>query len=64
MEEARISMRGIRDKVWEEIQNKEKNGEIGEDDKFRLKKEMQKIVDNANDNIDKLYDNKENEINQ
>lgn len=61
-EEARISLRKERERVWEEIQEKEKAGEIAEDDKFRLKNEMQKIVDDANKNLDAMAERKESEI--
>ncbi len=61
-EEARISLRKERERVWEEIQEKEKAGEIAEDDKFRLKNEMQKIVDDANKNLDAMAERKEAEI--
>ena len=45
LEEGRISMRQERDKVWKDIQEKERAGEIPEDFKFRFKDELQKIVD-------------------
>jgi ribosome recycling factor len=48
LEEARVSLRGLRDKTWKEIEEKEKAGGMGEDDKFRLKEDLQKIIDEAN----------------
>ena len=62
LEKARVSLRSERDKVWEEIQTLEKNKEISEDDKFRLKDEMQKIVDEAGKRLEKLFNKKEEEI--
>lgn len=62
LEEARISIRGARDKTWEEIQQKEKQGGMGEDDKFRLKDEMQKIIDEANKKMEEMAEKKETEI--
>ncbi len=62
LEKARISLRGERDKVWEEIQQLEKEKQISEDDKFRLKDEMQKIVDETNKKFDEMFDKKEGEI--
>ena len=61
-EEARISLRGLRDKTWEEIQEKEKEGGMGEDDKFRFKNDMQKIIDEANKKLDGDYERKKTEI--
>jgi ribosome recycling factor len=62
LEEARISLRLTRDKVWEDIQNEEKKGGMGEDDKFRLKDDLQKIIDDSNRNLDRLLENKVKEI--
>ena len=62
MEDARESLRGIRDVIWNEIQAKEKLGGMGEDDKFRLKNEMQKMIDEANKNLEAIFTKKEKEI--
>jgi len=62
LEEARKSLRMERDHVWEEIQKKEKEGGMGEDEKFRLKNEMQKIVDETNKKFDEMHARKEKEI--
>lgn len=61
-EQAKISVRTERDRVWTDIQQKEKEGEVGEDDKFRLKNEMQKIVDESNKNFESSFSKKEKEI--
>jgi len=61
-EEARISLRKARDAVWGDIQNKEREGEIPEDDKFRLKDELQGIVDEINKKLDAMLEKKEREI--
>jgi ribosome recycling factor len=63
LEDAKINVRGLRDNVWADIQEKEKDGDIGEDDKFRYKSEMQKIIDEANNNLESLLVKKEKEIN-
>ncbi len=63
LEEARISLRSARDDVWDDIQEKEKDGDITEDEKFRLKDEMQKNIDEANKELDGAYAKKETEIN-
>ena len=61
-EEARVSLRTERDHVWGDIQKKEREGEIGQDDKFRYKEEMQKLVDGGNKALDALLEKKEAEI--
>lgn len=62
LENAKISIRGERDEVWSDIQKKEKEKEISEDEKFRLKDEMQKIVDKESVELDSIADKKEKEI--
>ncbi len=62
LEGARVAVRHERDKVWKEIQDQEKAGEMGEDEKFRAKDEMQKMVDECNKNLDALFAKKETEI--
>ena len=62
IEEARTSLRHERDEVWSDIQKKERDGEIPEDDKFRFKDDMQKRVDAANKSFDEALERKEKEI--
>ncbi|HBB56521.1 TPA: ribosome recycling factor [Patescibacteria group bacterium] len=62
LEESKISLRQERDKIWKDIQEKEKDGEISEDDKFRFKDEMQKIVDGISDKLEETAKTKEKEI--
>lgn len=62
LEEAKVSIRGLRDKTWKVIEEKEKAGGMGEDDKFRLKEEMQKIVDESNNKLEEIAEKKEREI--
>lgn len=62
LEDAKISLRRERDDVWEEIQETEKAGDMSEDDKFRLKDELQKIIDEANNSLDRIYLKKEVEV--
>jgi len=61
-EQAHITLRSERDVVWNDIQNEEKEGPMGEDDKFRYKEEMEKIVSDAKDSLDALLHKKEQEI--
>lgn len=62
LEDARISLRKERDNVWNDIQEKEKADAINEDEKFRLKNEMQKLVDEAGKKLQDLADRKEQEV--
>lgn len=62
LEEAKISIRKERDEVWKDIQAKEKEGELTEDDKFSLKEEMQKNVDSLMADLDGVAVKKEEEI--
>jgi len=47
---------------WEEIRTAFENGEIGEDEKFKLKDDLQKIISEYNDKIDKIKKDKQEEI--
>lgn len=62
LEEARTTIRVARDGVWKDIQEKERAKELTEDDKFRLKDELQKKVDAGNEALEKLFENKEREM--
>lgn len=61
-EEARVSVKKAREETWNDIQKQEKAGLLSEDDKFRLKDELQKIIDEANKYIDEMLARKEKEI--
>ena len=62
LEESRIAVRQARDFVWEDAQEKEKSGEISEDEKFRLKENLQTLTDNANTELLELFESKEKEV--
>lgn len=62
LEEARVSLRQERDSVWHDIGEKEKSKEISEDDKFRFKDELEKLVDEANKRLGEFSLGKEKEI--
>jgi ribosome recycling factor len=61
-EETRVSIRKTREIIWEKIQNMEKSGQIGEDDKFSGKDKLQKEVDSYNAKIEEMREKKEEEI--
>jgi len=55
-------MRLHREKIWKEIQDMEKRGELREDDKFRAKDDLQKMVDDYNKKLDEMHKIKETDI--
>jgi ribosome recycling factor len=61
-EDAKISMRRIREEIWDEIQELEKSGKIREDDKFIGKDKLQEAVDSYNKMIEEVREKKEKEI--
>ena len=62
LEDQRIVVRKIRESAWNDIQEKEKNGELTEDEKFRNKEELQKIINKANKNLEEIFSKKEKEV--
>ncbi len=61
-EQARQIIRHWRDRAWDEIQEKFKEGKIREDDKFKGKDELQELVDEYNEKIDDTVERKRKEI--
>ncbi len=64
LEEAKIKVRNDREKIIKDIENKNKEGSVSDDDKFRLKNELQKIVDDCHKVLDDLFSKKEKEISE
>lgn len=64
LEKARISLRLEREEVWRDIQAQEKDGLMSEDEKFRYKDEMQKIIDATTRELEMMVERKEEEIRQ
>lgn len=62
VEQARITIRLKREKVWKEIQDLTRESKIREDDKFRAKDELQELVDEYNEKIEEILESKEKEI--
>lgn len=62
IEEARINVRQKREQAWAEIQRLAKEGKIREDDKFRGKDELQKVIDEYNEKIEEVGERKKEEI--
>lgn len=61
-EESKVSVRKIREEIWDEIQDLVKSGKMGEDGKFSGKDELQKVIDEQNAKIEELRNKKEEEI--
>lgn len=62
LEEARIRMRTERESVMKDIDKKEKEGEMTEDDKFKARAELQKIIDEVGAKMEGELTKKEKEI--
>lgn len=63
-EESRVKIRRLREEIWEKIQTMAHDGEIREDEKFRGKEDLQKVVDEYNKKIEELEKKKEGELMQ
>jgi len=61
-EEQKVTIRRIREKAWKEIQEGERAGAIREDDKFRGKEELDKLVKKYNERIEELSEKKKKEV--
>lgn len=62
VEEAKISVRAVREGALKELKNNEKEGLISEDECFSDQKEFQKETDASIKSIEKIYEKKEKEI--
>jgi ribosome recycling factor len=62
LEEQRITVRKERERVWDEIQKLEKEGKMTEDEKFRGKDDLQKVIDEINRNLESIFEKKEKEV--
>jgi ribosome recycling factor len=62
LEESRITVRRERENVLEDIEAKEKEGKMTEDDRFRAKEELQKIINEANADLEAVFEKKEKEV--
>ncbi|NLK50919.1 MAG: ribosome recycling factor [Syntrophomonadaceae bacterium] len=61
-EEARVAVRNIRRDTMDRLMGIEKKGDISEDILRREQDELQKVTDNYIKNVDKIVENKEQEI--
>lgn len=61
-EEAKVNLRHVRDNIMKEVQQMFDDKEMGEDDKFRKKEEVQKILDEISKDISEIVKKKEEEL--
>lgn len=64
LEDARISVRSIRDEEIKQIDKDHKDGEISEDDRYRQKEAVQTHVESTNKELELIYQKKEAELTQ
>lgn len=62
LEETRVTLRKARDEVWKDIQEKERSKTISEDEKFRLKEQMEEKMKTGAEKLEELAKKKEKEI--
>lgn len=62
LEEAKITMRGEREKVLKDIDKQEKETGVSKDEAFRYKTELQKLIDDSGRLLEELFCKKEKEI--
>lgn len=64
LEDARVSVKHVRDEKMKELEADKKAGDISEDDAFSEKEDVQKEIEKINKALEDLYKNKEVEINK
>ena len=62
LEDARISVRSIRDEEMKEIDAAQKSGDISEDERFNRRDSVQTAVESVNKKLEALYQQKEAEL--
>lgn len=62
LEEGRIRLRTAREEAWKKVQALEKEKRVSEDEKFRGKDELQKIIDRHQERLEQMGRDKETEI--
>ncbi len=61
-EEVRVEIKRVREDAWKKIQDKTQKGELTEDDKFRAKDDLQKVVDEYNKKVEEVVQRREQDI--
>ena len=64
LEDARITLRNEREKILKDVESQQKDGKISEDEKQRVRKELQKMVDDIGRSLEEIFTKKEKEISE
>ncbi len=64
VEQYRIQIRHIRDEYNKEVDRRCETKELSEDDKFRFKEKIQEETKRVNEEMEKIFENKKQEISQ
>jgi ribosome recycling factor len=64
LEDARVTLRSEREKVVKDFDKQQKESLMSEDDIFRAKAELQKMIDSTNSALDQMLAKKEKEISE
>ena len=62
LEDARVRVRALREETNKAIDGEAKDGAFGEDEQRKYREEMQKIVDQANLELEDIFQKKEKEV--
>lgn len=62
LEEARVKVRNVREDSKKEIEKASKDGEFGKDEETRYLEELQEVVNEANRELEDMYNKKEKDI--
>ncbi len=62
LEESRITVRKEREEILSVMTSQEKEGKMTEDELFRAKEELQKIINEANNNLEAIFEKKQTEV--
>ena len=62
LEDSRITVRKEREVVFRDMEAQEKEGKMTEDEMFRAKEELQKIINETNGNLEAVFEKKESEV--
>jgi len=62
LEETRITVRREREVVLNDIESQTKAGKMTEDERFKAKEELQKIINETNNNLESTFEKKQKEV--
>lgn len=62
LEQARVTLRGHRNEIIDELEKQKKDGSLSEDDLFRQKEAVQKLIDAGGKDLEALAEKKKTDI--